>query len=254
MERLQKRLKGWDFVELASLVDAPDEITDLWEELGQERTKLAANLRQFKKEIASREGSEAIYSDHFMIVHVRVCQIRLSSTSVFARIHLVPFHGEREYIWPIPPSWPIACSWRRSWHCDELLWIAGGRRMFFSRDVIDEVTGIRAAFPYTDKFEIHDKHFFSMLKPLQSFTERTASHRLQNVNEILNRIEAHKQIPASLRTALQDVPPCLSFFSDAIKLYDFIDKVKSEAGKTLTDGEAGQLIREANLVRRVWDY
>lgn len=51
-----KRLEGWDFVELASLVDVPDQMSDLWEELGHDRTKLAANLRELKEEIASREG------------------------------------------------------------------------------------------------------------------------------------------------------------------------------------------------------
>jgi hypothetical protein len=60
MEGAQNRLTGWDIVKLRSLVDAPDEMADLWEELGSERTKLAENLRQFKEEIASRKGSEAI--------------------------------------------------------------------------------------------------------------------------------------------------------------------------------------------------
>lgn len=69
----QKRLEGWDLVDLASLVDVPDEMADLWEELGEDRTKLAANLPEFKEEIAFREGSEAIYWNHFEIAHVRVC-------------------------------------------------------------------------------------------------------------------------------------------------------------------------------------
>ena len=68
---------------------------------------------------------------------------------------------------------------------------------------------------------------------------------------MLSRIEAHKQVPASLRTALQAVAPSLSsdpyvgpLFKDSYvsKLFDFVDKVRSEAGKTLTDDEAGQLM------------
>ena len=93
----------------------------------------------------------------------------------------------------------------------------------------------------------------SMLKPLESFSVRTASHHLQNVNEILSRIEAHKQVPARLRTALQAVAPSLSSnYSYANALFNFIGKVESEAGKSLTDDEAGQLIRAARLAGRVF--
>ena len=252
----QKRPNGWDFVELASIADAPDEIADLWEELGCDRTKLAANLREFKEEIASREGSEAIYWNHFEIAHVRVCEIQLSSTSIFARLHFIPFPGEKRFRLPTPSSWPFAHSWRQLWHCDELLWRAGGRKIFFSRDVIDAVASIRAAFPYTEEFEFPGRHFVSMLKsmlkPLESFSVRTASHHLQNVNEILSRIEAHKQVPARLRTALQAVAPSLSLCSSASTLFSFIGEVESEAGKSLTDNEAGQLIRAARLAGRVF--
>ena len=104
----KKRLEGWDFVELVSQVDAPDEMADLWEELGQDRTKLAANLGELKEEIASRESSDAIYWNHFELAHVRVCQIQLSSTSVFARLHFIPFPGEVKFGPPNPSSQPFA--------------------------------------------------------------------------------------------------------------------------------------------------
>ena len=252
----QKRLNGWDCVELASIVDAPDELAELWEELGPERTKLAANLREFKQEIASREGSEAIYWNHFEIAHVRVCEIQLSSTSVFARLHFIPFPGEKRYRFPSPSSCPFAHSWRQSWRCDALLWTAADRRIYFSRDVIDEVIRIRTAFPYSSDFEFPGRYFVSMLKsmlkPLDSFLVQTASPHLQDVDEILSRIEAHKQVPARLRTALQAVTSSLSSCSSASTLFKFIGEVESEAGKTLTDNEAGQLIRAARLAGRVF--
>ena len=256
MDSQQKRLSGWDVVELASLVDAPDEMAGLWEELGQDRTMLAADLDEFKTEMVSREGSEAILWNHFELARVRVCEIRLSSTSLFARLYFIPFPGEKRYRIPTPTSWPFAHSWRRSWHCDSLMWRADRRIICFSPDVIDEVTRIRVAYPYSSKFEFPEQDFVSMLRsmigPLESFMLRTASHHLQNVEEMLSGIEAHKQVSASLRTALQAVAPDLSSISSAMTLYNFIDKVKSEAGKTLTDEEAVQLSRAAHLVGRVF--
>jgi hypothetical protein len=257
MEPMKKRLTGWDVVELASLVDAPEEMADLWEELGQDRTKLAADLDEFKEEIVSRDGSEAILWDHFEIARVRVSEIQLSSTSLFARLYFIPFPDEKRYRFPTPTSWPFAHSWRQSWHCDALLWRADRRIICFSPQVIDEVTRIRVAYPYSSKFEFPEQDFFSMLKsmiePIESFMVRTASHRLQNVDEMLTGIEAQKQVSASLRTAFQAVAPDLSAISSAMTLYNFIEKIKSEAGKSLTDEEARQLIRVAHLVGRVFN-
>jgi hypothetical protein len=162
MGRPQKRLNSWDLIELASWSHMPAaEIAHLWKvspstirrrfapELAQAKAERALQFRQFTVEIPSREGSEAIYWESFLVAHVRVCEIQLSDTSVFARIHLIPFHGEREYSWPIRSSWPFACSWRNPWHWEELLWLAGDRSIFFSRAVIDEVMSIHAALPST---------------------------------------------------------------------------------------------------------
>ena len=60
--------------------------------------------------------------------------------------------------------------------------------------------------------------------------------------------------PASLRSALQAVAPSLSSYSYDTTLFNFIGEVESEAGKTLTDDEAGQLIRAAHLVGRVFTF
>lgn len=79
---------------------------------------------------------------------------------------------------------------RRSWLCDELLWIAGRRMMCFSRDLIEEVATIRATFPYTDKFLFPEPQFVSifksMLKPLDSFLVQTASCHVRKLREMLD--------------------------------------------------------------------
>jgi hypothetical protein len=267
MGRPQKRLNSWDVIELASWGHMPAaEIAHLWKvspstirrrfapELAQAKAERALQFRQFTAEIPSREGSEAIYWESFLVAHVRVCEIQLSSTSVFARIHLIPCHGESEYSWPIRSSWPFACSWRNPWHWDEQLWVAGHRSIFFSRAVIEEVMSIRAAVPTTHSFEFFDERFIPMYRPLRSFLVRAASRHLQNVNEILDRFEAHRQVPARLRSTLESVAASLYSYPrcDGIgTLVNFIGEAESEAGKTLTEDEAGQLVREAYLVGRV---
>lgn len=267
MGRPPKRLNSWDVFELASSGHmSAAEIAHLWEvspstirrrfapELARAKAERALQFRQFTAEIPFREGSEAIYWDSFLVAHVRVCEIQLSSTSVFARIHLIPFRGKREFSWSMPRSWPFACSWRAPWHWDEQLWAAGHRTIFFSRDVIDEVMRIRAALPRTHSFEFFDKRFFPMYKPLRSFLARAASRHLQNIHEMLSRIEAHKQLPVELRTALQGVAASLSSYPSCAEigtLLNFIGEAESEAGQSLTDSEAGQLIRGAYLVGRV---
>ena len=255
MSPSQKRLTGWDFVELASLLDAPDEMQEVWEELGPERTKLATNLRQFREEIASREGAEAIWQGYRVIAHVRVCQIRLSSTSVFARIHPIPFSGGGQYQRPLPSSLPFASSWRGSWHCDELLWLADNRLICFSPDVIHEVVRIRATFPHTEKINFLDPHFFFALrKPLDSFRVKTASHHLQNLKQMLDNIERVKPVPTKLHTALQAMASSLASYPmghEIGTLCSFLDQIESEVGKSLTKDEAAQLHDEADQVEGI---
>jgi len=48
---------------------------------------------------------------------------------------------------------------------------------------------------------------------------RTASHPLQNVNETLSRIEAHKQVPASLRTELYRPIPRSKSVATSVGIY-----------------------------------
>jgi hypothetical protein len=254
----RKGLEGWNFVELASLVDVPDEMADLWEELGQDRTKLAANLREFKEEMASHEGSEAIYWNHFELAHVRVCQIQLSSTSVFARLHFIPFPDEVRFRLRVRSFQPFAHSWRRSWRCDPLLWTAADRTIFFSRDVIDEVIRIRAAFPYTSTFEFPGRDFFpmlkSMIKPLELFLVQTASGHLQNLSEMLDDIRERKHVPTTVQVALQAVAASLPSYPSLDGLGDlltFIVETESEAGRSFTKAEADQLGERAYVIGRV---
>lgn len=267
MRRPRRQFNPWDVIELASQGVASPEIARLWNvspsmigrrfatELAQGQAERTASFRQFAATIPSYEGHEAIYWERFAIVHVRVCEVQLSSTSVFARIHLIPFVGRNEDSLMGRRSWPFACSWRQGWHWDQLLWVANDREIFFSRDIIDEVVSIRAAFPSKDKFEPYDKHFNSMRKPLDSCLVRLASRHLRNVNDLLRKIEAGKHAHRNLRAALQALDTSLRTSGGCATvmepLLEFICKAGSEAGKSLTDSEAGQLIRKAYRVGRV---
>ncbi len=113
---------------------------------------------------------------------------------------------------------------------------------------------IRAAVPRTHRFELFDKRFIPMYRPLRSFLVRAASRHLQNVSDILDRFEEHRQVPARLRSTLESVAASLSSYPscDGIgTLLNFIGEAESEVGNSLTEDEAGQLIREAYLVGRV---
>lgn len=257
----QKVFHSWNVLELASGGTKPEDVTRLYgispssvrrhfaSALAQGRAEFEANLRQLKDEMASREGCEAIYWDRIP-AHVRVCHMRLTNASVVARIRIIPSCDENEY------SWPVYCRFT-SFHREELLWTASFPdrfRIFFSPDIIMEVTSIIEVLPLTDEAEFYSKHYPSIVKPLYSFLVRAASRHLNNLESTLDRIERQKQVPTKVRAALQALAAWLPSYpsADGIGLMlNFISEAESEAGKTLTDGEAGQLIREAYLVGRV---
>jgi hypothetical protein len=222
-------------------------------EIAEGKAEWETHLRHLTDEIASLEGAEAVYLEKYSLCLVHVTRIRALKRSISARIELIPrVKGEKEHPWSVGCDWP-------NFHDEPLLWISQCQgadwKIFFAQPVINQVRKIQSSFPSTDTFRPYDSHFLELVQPLRTFLVEKASNHVRGLTEQLDSIENEKGALPELRAALEGITVAFRSYptSDGIgKLLTFIGAADDQVGRSLSTTEAGQLIRRAYLVGRVF--
>ena len=108
---------------------------------------------QLDSDLLAHDGSEAIFREKYLILRVRVTDIRASHRYVGLKITSISPEAGAEW------GTTIGCC-REYFYGGKFVWLSGGYvfwRVFFASDVIADVLRIRAGFPKSDKFEHYDR-------------------------------------------------------------------------------------------------
>src|SRR5512146_3470349 len=212
---------------------------------------------QLESDLCAHEGSEAIFWEKSLILHVRVTGIPVSDRYINFRITgIPPKSGAEGWFWPERSMLMGSC--REYFYGGRHLWLAIGYvnwRVFLAPEVTGDVLRIRAGFPESGRYKPYDARYHALKEPLQRALVREASGQLQRLFDAVDEIGTEQE-QSALYAALKDAAATLSssyrqaFFDLPMPLLNFVKETHAQSGKALTKSEADHLIAIAFRVGR----